>query len=768
MVPGPTTNGRGFVISDFARTKPPNRYNPRPMPHSSGGLKKASVLPLLFAATRAAAQTFNSGITTGTISNNLVVEASGIVASHLNPGILWTHNDSGNAPDLFPTTPSGANLGTYAVTGTTNTDWEDIALGTGPVAGTQYIYIGDIGDNNNDRSSISIYRVPEPTVSPTQAAGTYTLPGAVKFTFVYPDGPRNAESLFVDPLTNDIYIITKFDSPRRVYRAPYPQSNSGTITLQYVTQFSTANPVTAADISPDGEEILVRAKATGSGEMFTRPFGGSIADAFATTPISVPLLSEQQGEAIGFDPQGWGYYTTSEGNNPPIHYFDRVPAHAVWIASTGSFATASNWDIGAVPNSANALQFGPTATGTGKTYTVNFTGNVSSAAMIVHRDNVTLNLNGGTFAQAGYPNVDSVIVGESIGESGTLTMLNGTVTTGAGANGFSQIGRGVGASGVLNIGAGAKWLNSSTLLIGRLGTGTLNINAGGTATLSGVFIGGTNTTTGGTGAMNIGGGAATVSGNLKIWNNGSLSWTSGSLSAATVSLVGGGRASLAAGGDKIFHVNSISIDSSSQLDLSDNAMIVDYTGASPIASIQSAIHSGFASQTWTGTGISSSQAAAVAADSSNPHKTAMGFAEASDLFTGLSGTFLGQSVDNTSVLVRYTLRGDANLDGVVNALDFNALSTNFGSSGKRWSQGDYNYDGAVDTSDFAFMAANFGDSIPSPVPALGAAVPEPSAIALLVGLLRVPRRRRRNSAIRLDNQIKCALESPNSEQIAPA
>src|SRR5213078_2683797 len=157
--------------------------------------------------------------------------------------------------------------------------------------------------------------------------------------------------MFVDPLTRDIYIVTKFDAPKRVYRAAYPQSSSGTTTLELVTTFPTTSSwLTAADISPDGEQIIVRSTSTTSGRMYIRPPGGSIADAFASAPISIPLLSETQGEAIGFDAQGWGYYTTSEGASAPIHYFDHLPAHAVWIASSGSFSTASNWDIATVPN----------------------------------------------------------------------------------------------------------------------------------------------------------------------------------------------------------------------------------------------------------------------------------------------------------------------------------------------------------------------------------------------------------------------------------
>ena len=104
---------------------------------------------------------------------------------------------------------------------------------------------------------------------------------------------------------------------------------------------------------------------------------------------------------------------------------------------------------------------------------------------------------------------------------------------------------------------------------------------------------------------------------------------------------------------------------------------------------------------------------------------------------------------NSQVLIRNTFRGDANVDGVVNALDFNALATNFGTgSGKVWSQGDFNYSGAVDTSDFTFLAQNFGSvALPStlPAPVLGSLVPEPSmlsGLAITAGLMA--RRRRRD------------------------
>jgi hypothetical protein len=79
----------------------------------------------------------------------------------------------------------------------------------------------------------------------------------------------------------------------------------------------------------------------------------------------------------------------------------------------------------------------------------------------------------------------------------------------------------------------------------------------------------------------------------------------------------------------------------------------------------------------------------------------------------------------------------------VNALDFNALASNFGGSGKEWDQGDFDGDGQVTTTDFNFLATNFNRS-PAPAPVLGTLVPEPGSLALIgLGAALAVRRRRR-------------------------
>jgi len=164
--------------------------------------------------------------------------------------------------------------------------------------------------------------------------------------------------------------------------------------------------------------------------------------------------------------------------------------------------------------------------------------------------------------------------------------------------------------------------------------------------------------------------------------------------------------------------------------------IDDYSGGTPISTIRGYILSGRngLSGLWKGAGINSSTAAG------GTITFAVGYADANDI--GSPTTFMGQSIDNTSVLARLTYNGDANLDGKVNALDFNAVATNFGKTpgSEVWTQGDFNYDGLVNTSDFTAMSQDFGQAIASPGP--GALVPEPTAILSLIALPWLIARRR--------------------------
>ena len=203
-----------------------------------------------------------------------------------------------------------------------------------------------------------------------------------------------------------------------------------------------------------------------------------------------------------------------------------------------------------------------------------------------------------------------------------------------------------------------------------------------------------------------------------------------------------GAASIAQGRStaKTSVVSSLTMGGGATLNLADNDLIIDYTGSSPLLSVGSLLATGYASGAWTGAGLNSSVAASIYSTPSNTHKTALGYAEASTLNVG---SFSGQTVDSSAVLVRYTLAGDANLDGKVNSLDFTALASHFGQTGDAWVQGDFNYDGKVNALDFNALASNFGSVLPdAPLP--GTLVPEPSVLGLmlLTGTFAIRRRTR--------------------------
>jgi hypothetical protein len=134
----------------------------------------------------------------------------------------------------------------------------------------------------------------------------------------YPDGPRDAEALLVDPLTRDLYILSKRDLFSRVYRAGYPPSTTTQTTLEFVCMLP-LGLVTAGDVSPDGNQVIVRGMFQAC--LWRRDPARPLWQAFDGKVWDLPLASEPQGEAIGFDGHGQGYYTTSEGKDPLIHHY---------------------------------------------------------------------------------------------------------------------------------------------------------------------------------------------------------------------------------------------------------------------------------------------------------------------------------------------------------------------------------------------------------------------------------------------------------------
>ena len=315
-----------------------------------GLLQRLSCPALLLACTAATAQTpsFDSAIPIGTNQSASIAEASGIVASRHNPNVLWVHNDSGDSARLFAFNPAGALHRICNFTGVSATDWEDIAICTDPASGVDYLYAADIGDNTAVRANISVYRVPEPVVDTNAFNVSSNLAGAQRFVLAYEDGARDAEVLLVDPWTGDIIIVSKRETPSRIYRAAYPQSTNGTNLLVYQGSL-TMGWVVGGDISPSGRQVLI--KDYSNAYYYTRTNGQAVASAITNIPATVPCATEPQGEAIGWQGRERGYFTLSEGVSQPIYYYasadtdgDSVPDSAEVAAGTTMGTSDSDGD----------------------------------------------------------------------------------------------------------------------------------------------------------------------------------------------------------------------------------------------------------------------------------------------------------------------------------------------------------------------------------------------------------------------------------------
>jgi autotransporter-associated beta strand protein len=201
------------------------------------------------------------------------------------------------------------------------------------------------------------------------------------------------------------------------------------------------------------------------------------------------------------------------------------------------------------------------------------------------------------------------------------------------------------------------------------------------------------------------------------------------------------------------------------LDMTNNNMIVHNGSISTtLAQLKKGLNS--AGTLWTGTGITSSTAAADAAAHANATVFAVGAIKNIDQNNNLIyGTWPAppspdggvSGLATTDVLVKYTYFGDANLDGVVdNTSDYDLWSTGFQNPGlaatNGWLYGDFDLSGIVDnTSDYDLWSTGFvhqgsplagGASAASDQPSVQS-VPEPSSVLLavagLAGLAAVAR-----------------------------
>ncbi len=429
--------------------------------------------------------------------------------------------------------------------------------------------------------------------------------------------------------------------------------------------------------------------------------------------------------------------------------------------------TGGNLNLGSV---VGAVKSGATNTGVS---TGNI--NVSGGALVVSGATFSLATQSNAGTSVGFLN----ITGGSVTSSASITDGGGAATTSINLDG-----------GTLNmtnnsIGSAATPIDTLTFASGTLknvaqinGGAALNKTTAGTLTAAGVnaYTGATNVTAGrliSTGSI-AGSSAVTVSPTATFE-------AAATQTVKSLIVQDGGTAEISGAALKVLTTNALSITGpTGNLNLHTNAMVVNYTGTSPLldpspTGIRAAIVSAYNGGDWLGKGIGSTE---IAASIGSSKRLAVGFVEASDLLGAGGGTWnLGQSVttpvDGTAILVRTTLAGDADMSGDVGLNDLLRLANHYGlatAPATSWYDGDFDYSGDVGLNDLLQLANNYGQAmpssaIPSSSPQFAAdmqlafelagqgvtSVPEPTglglaALAAAAALLRRNRGRQRNAA----------------------
>ena len=243
----------------------------------------------------------------GKVSESHLSELSGIIPCSFEKGYFWVHNDSGDDSNIYLIDSLASFKLKVHIKGVDFIDVEDI--GRFNHNGRNYLLIADIGNNLRNREVLSLYIIQEPKIDLNSSCDHFTSEVVQTISIKYKDKPRDAEAIFVDPVNNDVYLISKRDIQSKVFKFLLKFDNN---TIQELTPILTLpfTFATSADISLDGKYILI--KNLTNIYFWERNPKKSIIETLNKVPTILPYCIEPQGEAICFDLNAKYFYTISE------------------------------------------------------------------------------------------------------------------------------------------------------------------------------------------------------------------------------------------------------------------------------------------------------------------------------------------------------------------------------------------------------------------------------------------------------------------------
>lgn len=260
--------------------------------------------------------------------------SSGLVTGRNNLGYVYicqgkgfrTWHPQDNPPEIYIYNDIGEYKGKMIIKGAENFDWQDIAIGSPPNDNKNYIYIGDIGDKENNRESLKIYRFEEPVISQKNDFFEIEISNFDIIEFTLPEhGARDCETLMFDPKTGDLIVMAKMQA--FVYRLSYPQSTNAITEAVYKGHHRLRREIKAGDISPCGNLIMI--KDVGEIFQWEKPENMCVIETMFTIPATISIYAnEPEGGALGWKHDSSGYFSitdtdiSSEGNRraEPILY----------------------------------------------------------------------------------------------------------------------------------------------------------------------------------------------------------------------------------------------------------------------------------------------------------------------------------------------------------------------------------------------------------------------------------------------------------------
>lgn len=234
-----------------------------------------------------------------TLDDERITESSGLAASNEHKGTYYTINDSDNQAYVFAIDgETGDVQAALRFRQIENRDWEAIAPGP-----EGRIWIGDIGDNERNQESITVYRFREPETLEDQRMRY------VSYSLEYPDGAHDAEALLVHPKTGRLYVVTKGLAGTAIYEAPEELSADGNNELERYADAPAA--VTDGAFTPDGSKIVLR--TYGAAWVYT--WG----DSKPKLSRKIALPTQKQGESLAVSPDGKQILVGSEGEGSQVY-----------------------------------------------------------------------------------------------------------------------------------------------------------------------------------------------------------------------------------------------------------------------------------------------------------------------------------------------------------------------------------------------------------------------------------------------------------------